>query len=278
MLAEGRTIDSPPFDGRSISHLRLKRFNTLRRFLVGKARVAHQHPGTGVSEQHVLIFIMVTLSGAELRIVIALLFGLFVCSISSASTLVGEESSLQTFGGDHFRGECIHVQEGVILWRTVFKDTVRIPIADVSVVAGEGLWDLSFRDGQTVRASWSISAGNLLIESSLFGRIQCPTRELVSAERAVTARGLSDTPKANAAAEAPKAQPDNPAAPTQNEPPTSSLQTLLRQSSILLRPGQWSISTGMDYTHNRVLYSPVDTRQVGLTALIQRGLTRMALS
>jgi hypothetical protein len=48
---------------------------------------------------------------------------------------------------------------------------------------------------------------------------------------------------------------------------------MLRESSVLLKPGEWSVSTTLSYAHNRMLYSPSDARQLATDLVVQRGFT-----
>ena len=204
------------------------------------------------------------------------LFTLLLPWASSARANTNEIHNLVFGAGDHLRGECVEVGNGLLTWRTLYGDTLRVPLNAVTELTCEEVWDLQFSDGQTMRAQWSVSNGVLTIQSSLFGTLHCPVTQLRAGTRAVSARGLeSATQAAPAAAPGATPSPGTTTAPipSANDAPPSSLQTLLRQSSILLQPKQWSVSTGFQYTHNRLLYSPDDTRQLSWVNQIQYGIT-----
>lgn len=204
------------------------------------------------------------------------LLALLLSWASSARADTAGTHTLTLAAGDHLRGECVEVGNGTLSWRTVYGDTIRVPISAVSELTCGEAWDLQFSDGQTMRAHWSVANGILTLQSTVFGMLHCPISQLQSGARAIAARGLE--PETSAAAAATPGTSSSPGtapvpAPAANEAPPSSLQTLLRQSSILLRPKQWSLSSGLQYAHSRLLYAPDDTRQLSLVNQIQYGVT-----
>lgn len=201
---------------------------------------------------------------------------LLLCAIPARAN-ANELHMLGLEAGDRLRGECVEVSHGILSWRTAYGDTIKVPVGAVRELTCGEVWDLQFSDGQTMRAQWSVANGVLSIQSPLFGMLHCPVAQLRSGVRSVSARGLEpETPPASAAPTPGPAASTGPTpapVPAANEAPPSSLQTLLRESSILLQPKQWSVSTGFRYTHNRLLYAPDDTRQLSLTNQVQYGIT-----
>lgn len=174
--------------------------------------------------------------------------------------------------GDRLSGECAGISGSVLSWRTRYGDTIHVPIRIVTRLTCEGLWDLQCGDGQILKAHWEIAEGRVTVSSAVFGVLHCAVSELYSAVPSVSGRGLESALPASTHAKG--GATESPASDsTSSGAPPSSLQTLLRLSSILLRPGQWSLTVGGDYVHNHAYASGTDTRQLGITNLVQRGIT-----
>ena len=203
--------------------------------------------------------------------VLLLCFVLILTARASGS----EYQTLTMAAGDHLRGHCMEIGHGLLVWRTAYGDTIRVPVGEITGLTCEETWDLEFGDGQTLRGRWNVVQGTLTLQSAVFGDLRCPVSQLRAGTRAVSARGLtSEQPAPLAHADTGAPSPVAIASPTAtNDAPPSSLQTLLRQSSILLRPGAWNLSTSLNYTHDRVLYSPNDARQLHLVGQLQYGFS-----
>lgn len=196
--------------------------------------------------------------------------------------------------GDHMNGACQGVEQGEIIWRSTYGDAVRIPLSEVRSVHVGHSWEIELRDGERVRGTWQIDGTTLVVNSNVFGRLRFPADLLVAAVPAVAARGVSDSsspptsPVVPPVSTAPSAASDAPPGGTasnaspapasgstagSNEAPPTSLQSLLRESSVLLRPGEWDLSTSLQYQHDHTLYSPEDVRGLGLDVRGELGLT-----
>jgi|GEM_PF-3947424 len=202
-----------------------------------------------------------------------------LCILWSAPTVLAADprdlTSIELKESDHLRGSCESVQEGKLIWRTVYGETVRFPIGEVRTVKVSQPWVLELNDGQSVQGSWQIIDGQLVIQSRIFGELRCSPALMVSAVPAVTGKGLAAESTANAApaTSSSAANAAERTASTSNEAPPSSLQSLLRESSILLRPGEWNLSSGLSYQHSHTLYSPTDSRATAAEFRMQRGIT-----
>ena len=203
----------------------------------------------------------------------------FVFHVLTALFFIHETRAavVDTSPGDHITGECISVSNGYLKWKTAFSNNIAIPLTEVSHLdKTPEPWDLEMQDGFIIRARWGIENSAVVIDSSVFGTLRCPPAALKSATLAVQARGLDTQPPAQSqtAADTSKMTSDaGSASSDNNQPPTSSLQNLLRDSTILLHPSEWSLGTEVRYTHDRALYSANDARQIGAFINLQRGMT-----
>jgi hypothetical protein len=186
-------------------------------------------------------------------------------------------STVALLRGDILHGECVAIEGGVMTWETAYGAPLHLPLRDIRSLDLGGIWDLEFNDGQRMRAQWTIMDGKITVQSSVFGDLRCAPDQLKSAVRAISARGVGDagtsSPPAAAASADSSASAVAAAPPTTNEAPSSSLQTMLRESSVLLRPGEWSVSTSLSYAHSRAPYAPSDARQLATNLHVQRGFT-----
>lgn len=206
---------------------------------------------------------------------LSLILGWAVPAIAAETN---SSSTVELSAGDLLHGECVSIDGGVVTWKTAYGAALHIPLGDIRALDLGGTWDLEFNDGQRLRTSWVIAEGRIRISSPVFGELSCATDQLRSAVPAVSARGggapgTASSPEPATPAGAPVAANSPASAPPTNEAPPSSLQTMLRESSVLLRPGEWSVSTALNYAHNRALYSPNDARQLATNLSIQRGFT-----
>ena len=181
---------------------------------------------------------------------------------------------LETRQGDHLNGHCISINNGKVNWVTLFGGSVAVPIQDVRTLETEGLWDLEMKDGSVIRAKWGVTDNGVIIQSSVLGTLHCTQSALQAATASAQAKGLEDQ------SGAPKNTPSESVAPApanavdkDNLPPPSSLQTLLRESTILLMPKQWNLSAELRYTHDRQLYAANDARQLQPILRAQVGIT-----
>ncbi|HLP07138.1 MAG TPA: hypothetical protein VK178_03170 [Opitutaceae bacterium] len=206
--------------------------------------------------------------------VLSLLFGWALLVVAEANPT----ATVALLPGDLLRGECGSIEGCVLTWKTAYGDALHIPLSEVRALDLGGVWDLEFNDGQRLRTRWTIVDGRIRISSAVFGELSCATDQLRSAVPAVSARGVDaagtpSSPVSATPAGSPVAASCPASAPATNEAPPSSLQTMLRESSVLLRPGEWSVSTALNYAHNRAIYSPNDARQLATNLSVQRGFT-----
>ncbi|HEY4247079.1 MAG TPA: hypothetical protein VGM64_09500 [Lacunisphaera sp.] len=208
-----------------------------------------------------------------------LALGCLLCCGRAAGADERPGNSIDLREGDHLRGSCEGVQGGKVAWRSAYGDVLRFPVAEVRALAVDNLWDLELSDGQTLRGSWRVADGYLSVHSKIFGELRCPVELLVSALPYVSGKGLADppapagvdSPPLNTGAGAAVSAPTS--TPTDNQAPPSSLQSLLRASSVLLRPGEWNVASSLLYQYSHTLYSPTDTHELSTDLQIQRGIT-----
>lgn len=195
------------------------------------------------------------------------------------SLVTAHADSLKAKNGDVMLGRCVGIDRGLVVWETVYGDRVHVPFTAVLSLESSELWDWQLRGGERIRARWKVSDGMLVLNSATFGDLRCAVDQIDEAAPATEARGLSSEadPQEIAHLESTTVEgpppPPAPTPPPESEAPPSSLQTLLRQSAVLLRPGEWSVSNGLTYSHDHALYSPVDARSLIFDQRIHRGIT-----